>query len=389
MAWAVIPWAPGVRSADLNVGVLFLLSLGAMPAHRRDHGRLGVENKYALLGGMRAAAQFVSYEIPGVPSALVVPVMLAGTMSLQQHRRGPERPDWNWFVFQPVLRVTSFRSRCRCRLRRLRLLPDRRHRRDQPHAVRPDRGRVSELTGGFHTEYSGMQFALFFLAEYAQHLRGLGASARRCSWAAITPDSAIPFDNLIWPLLPGVLVTKAVVILPGLRLHVDSRHAASLPLRSADELRLEAAAAGSLALVGLSASLAVCAGSSSPMPRSVPGSVGEQERRMALGLGIARGMMTTLCHFFSDQAGHLQYPEERLELPPWTRGRPRLIYDVDSGDLRCTACGACALACPVDVIKIEQHPARSRARCSIGSTSTWAAASSAPSASRRARSARS
>src|SRR5918995_1956959 len=76
-----------------------------------------------------------------------------------------------------------------------------------------------------------------------------------------------------------------------------------------------------------------------------------------LGSGIARGMMTTLWHFFFAKAVTVQYPEERVELPPWTRGRPRLIYDVDSGDLRCTACGACALACPVDVIKIEQHPA--------------------------------
>ncbi len=75
-----------------------------------------------------------------------------------------------------------------------------------------------------------------------------------------------------------------------------------------------------------------------------------------LGLGVARGMLTTLYHFFFVTPVTVQYPEQRVELPPWTRGRPRLIYDVDSGDLRCTACGACALACPVDVIKIEQHP---------------------------------
>src|SRR5437588_7799011 len=77
-------------------------------------------------------------------------------------------------------------------------------------------------------------------------------------------------------------------------------------------------------------------------------------------LGIAQGMLTTLGHFLTSYLGTsivtVQYPEQRVELPPWTRGRPRLIYDVDSGDLRCTACGACALACPVDVIKIEQHP---------------------------------
>jgi formate hydrogenlyase subunit 6/NADH:ubiquinone oxidoreductase subunit I len=73
-------------------------------------------------------------------------------------------------------------------------------------------------------------------------------------------------------------------------------------------------------------------------------------------------MMTTLWHFFFAKTVTLQYPEERIELPPWTRGRPRLIYDIDSGDLRCTACGACALACPVDVIKIEQHPAQGKGK---------------------------
>src|SRR5215216_2979824 len=76
---------------------------------------------------------------------------------------------------------------------------------------------------------------------------------------------------------------------------------------------------------------------------------------MALGLGVAKGMLTTLSHLVRPPVT-IQYPEERLEMPIWTRGRPRLIYEVDTGELRCTACGACALACPVDVIKIEQHP---------------------------------
>src|SRR6202171_465098 len=76
---------------------------------------------------------------------------------------------------------------------------------------------------------------------------------------------------------------------------------------------------------------------------------------MAYGLGVAKGMLTTISHLIK-QPVTIQYPEERLEMPIWTRGRPRLIYEVDTGDLRCTACGACALACPVDVIKIEQHP---------------------------------
>jgi NADH-quinone oxidoreductase subunit I len=76
---------------------------------------------------------------------------------------------------------------------------------------------------------------------------------------------------------------------------------------------------------------------------------------MAYGLGVAKGMLTTISHL-AKRPVTIQYPEERLEMPIWTRGRPRLIYEVDTGELRCTACGACALACPVDVIKIEQHP---------------------------------
>src|SRR3981189_549921 len=76
---------------------------------------------------------------------------------------------------------------------------------------------------------------------------------------------------------------------------------------------------------------------------------------MAYGLGGAKGMLPTISHLIKPPVT-IQYPEERLDMPIWTRGRPRLIYEIDTGDLRCTACGACALACPVDVIKIEQHP---------------------------------
>src|SRR5919202_386022 len=76
---------------------------------------------------------------------------------------------------------------------------------------------------------------------------------------------------------------------------------------------------------------------------------------MAFGLGGAKGMLTTISHLVKPPVT-IQYPEERLDMLIWTRGRPRLIYEIETGELRCTACGACALACPVDVIKIEQHP---------------------------------
>src|SRR5262249_50186130 len=76
---------------------------------------------------------------------------------------------------------------------------------------------------------------------------------------------------------------------------------------------------------------------------------------MAFGIGVAKGMLTTISHLVKRPVT-IKYPEEGRAMPIWTRGRPRLIYEVDTGELRCTACGACALACPVDVIKIEQHP---------------------------------
>src|SRR5215212_4970703 len=73
-----------------------------------------------------------------------------------------------------------------------------------------------------------------------------------------------------------------------------------------------------------------------------------------LGFGIVKGMLTTLSHLPTKKVT-IQFPEERPDLPPWTRGRPRLIYNIESGDLRCVSCRACALACPVDVIKIDDH----------------------------------
>ena len=90
-------------------------------------------------------------------------------------------------------------------------------------------------------------------------------------------------------------------------------------------------------------------------PASAGNPLGSEATNMAFGLGVAKGMLTTISHLVKPPVT-IQYPEERLDMPIWTRGKPRLIYEVDTGELRCTACGACALACPVDVIKIEQHP---------------------------------
>lgn len=149
--WSIIPWGPGLSVTDLDVGVLFVLSLGAFATIGIITAGWASNNKYALLGGMRVAAQLISYEIPQVIMAMV-PVLLAGTMSL----RGivdAQAGLWNVLVL-PVgpVALLIFLIASIAEVNRAPF--------DLPEAE-------SEIVAGFHIEYSGMRFALFFLAEYA------------------------------------------------------------------------------------------------------------------------------------------------------------------------------------------------------------------------------
>jgi NADH-quinone oxidoreductase subunit H len=210
MAWAVIPWGPGLQVTDLNIAVLFLLAFGAIPALGVTLAGWASFNKYSLFGGMRAVVQYVSYEVPaGV--ILVVPVLLARSMSLQTIVHAQSGPIWNWFVFQPVIFIgpipipipiiglVAFVYYLIAGLAETNRTPF--------DHVEAD----SELTGGFTTEYSGMQFALFFLAEYANSI-AVGLLASTFFLGGYHTGLGDAFDNLIWPLLPGVLVTKAAII---------------------------------------------------------------------------------------------------------------------------------------------------------------------------------
>src|SRR3982074_1014398 len=176
MTWAVIPWGPGLQVTDLNIGVLYLLAFGAIPALGVTIAGWGSTNKYSLFGGRRAVVQYVSYEVPaGI--VVVVPVLLARSMSLPSIVQAQSGPGWNWFVFQPTIFIgpvpipllfiglVAFVFYIIAGLAETNRTPF--------DHVEAD----SELTGGFTTEYSGMQFALFFLAEYANSIAvGLLAS---------------------------------------------------------------------------------------------------------------------------------------------------------------------------------------------------------------------
>jgi NADH-quinone oxidoreductase subunit H len=210
MTWAVIPWGPSLHVTDLNVAVLYLLAFGAIPALGVTIAGWGSTNKYSLFGGMRAVVQYVSYEVPGAV-VLIVPVLLARSMSLQDIVQAQSGPVWNWFIFSPVFFVgpipipipiiglVAFVYYIIAGLAETNRTPF--------DHVEAD----SELTGGFTTEYSGMQFALFFLAEYANSI-AVGLLASTLFLGGYHTGLGDAFDNLIWPLLPGVLVTKAAII---------------------------------------------------------------------------------------------------------------------------------------------------------------------------------
>ncbi len=147
-AWVVIPFAPGLQVADLNVGLLYLASLGAM-------GVLGVviagwasNNKYSLMGGLRSAGQLVSYEVPQM-LALVTVVVVVGSLSLSRIVESQPGPLLNLFVL-PMAFATFLIAA---------LAETNRTPFDLPEAE-------SELVAGFLTEYSGMRWAIFFLTEY-------------------------------------------------------------------------------------------------------------------------------------------------------------------------------------------------------------------------------
>jgi NADH-quinone oxidoreductase subunit H len=152
MIWAVVPFAPGLAVTDLNVAVLYVIAMSGLPSIGFVMAGWASDNKYSLLGGMRAAAQFVSYEIPGI-LAVLVPVMLAQSMSLQGIANA--QANGLWFIFFFPIGPLAFL---------IFLISGTAESNRTPFDLVEAE---SEIIAGFHTEYSGMRFALFFLAEYA------------------------------------------------------------------------------------------------------------------------------------------------------------------------------------------------------------------------------
>ena len=167
---AVIPFSPEVLAADLDVGVLYVLGLGSLTTIALFMAGWGSNSKYALLGGMRAVGQAISYEVPLVLCALV-PVILAGSMSVADIVRW--QSEHHWIALWPVIPgLPAFVIFFVCLLAESNRIPF-----DIPEAE-------SELVAGVTTEYTGTKFALFYLGEYFHTLAGsaIGAALFLGGW---------------------------------------------------------------------------------------------------------------------------------------------------------------------------------------------------------------
>ena len=156
LPFVVIPWGARLQPADLNVGIFYVSAISAISTVGLIMAGWASNNKYALFGAMRSAAQIVSYEIPTL-LIILVPVMIVGSLSLQDLVLAQQGGLSRWFLFRyfplmPVAFVVFFVAA---------LAETNRAPFDIPEAE-------SELVAGFHTEYSGFFFSLFFLAEYTE-----------------------------------------------------------------------------------------------------------------------------------------------------------------------------------------------------------------------------
>lgn len=147
MSYTVIPFAPGIGVVDLNIGLLLFLSLSSMDVYSVALAGWASGSKYSLLGGLRSVAQMLSYEV-FMGLSLMGVVMITGSFNMREIVEAQRRV---WFVIPQFLGFIVFFIAAVAETHRLPF--------DLPEAE-------SELVAGFHSEYSGMKFGMFFVGEY-------------------------------------------------------------------------------------------------------------------------------------------------------------------------------------------------------------------------------
>ncbi|MCE1171407.1 MAG: NADH-quinone oxidoreductase subunit NuoH [Azovibrio sp.] len=190
-AWAVVPFTDTLVLADIDASLLYILAIGSMGVYGVVLAGWASNSKYAFLGAMRAAAQIVSYEI-AMGFALVVVLMVSGSLNLvdivQSQQKGTFADmglnflSWNWLPLLPLF-VVYFISGVAETNR-------------APFDVAEGE---SEIVAGFHVDYSGMAFAVFFLAEYAEMILIATLTSLLFLGGWSSPVAFLP-DGIVWLL---------------------------------------------------------------------------------------------------------------------------------------------------------------------------------------------
>ena len=182
MSLLVLPFAPGLFGQDFNIGLLYFFAMGGLTVVGLLMAGWSSFNKYSLLGGLRSAAQVISYEIPLILSVAGV-ILLAGTMSINKIVLGQSGNFLDWYIWRQPLAFVIFFIAVTAEANRTPF--------DLTEAD-------SEIVAGFATEYSGMRFGFFFFAEYVNVFiaSGLTVALFLGGWNA-------PF-NWPWPITVGL-----------------------------------------------------------------------------------------------------------------------------------------------------------------------------------------
>ncbi|MEY3183151.1 MAG: hypothetical protein RLZ35_1136 [Pseudomonadota bacterium] len=198
-AWAVIPFDDGLVLANLDVGLLYLLAMTSLAIYGIIIAGWASNSKYAFLGALRSSAQIISYEI-AMGFALVGVLMAANSMNLDSIVRAQAGGclHWYWLPLLPLLVVYWISAVAETNR--------------APFDVAEGE---SELVAGFHVEYAGVAFALFFLAEYANMILVSMLAAVMFFGGWLSPFEGIPFlqQHVAW--VPGIawLLLKASLFL--------------------------------------------------------------------------------------------------------------------------------------------------------------------------------
>ncbi len=173
---AVVPYSSGFMLADLNVGIFYLVGMASLVGVGVFLGGYASNSKWSMLGGMRGASQIISYEIPATITIISI-VLLAGGLSMKTLINGQGGAPHEWFLLHNPFAFIGFFVYFISALAETNRAPF-----DLPEAE-------SELVSGYHTEYSGMKFGLFALAEYIEVFVVCGVAV-----ALFLGGYKVPFD---------------------------------------------------------------------------------------------------------------------------------------------------------------------------------------------------